>query len=601
MNGQTLAPFIVRYLTVPGFGQPRVTDHCQAAMVAAMTPLFYRHNNRVLDHPNWLIRYWQITALAYAAIGMFAMLASSPHVPYADQWNHYAHLLQRPFFAGIFSADNGHAEVLPNLLRLIELHVGSHEILQIFIGAAFAAGSVLTLLDLLRRDRELGSSARAASALAIVLGIYWLGNTRALTQEHDAVHVYSVMLSLCLALRLSLCPVGACSLPRKNIIGIIALCVFASLSFGSGIASFAAVAALLIVQRVHWRQVAIVFVAALGTILLYHALPGAMIDRSGYEFGFEAIGVALRLLGSPFVYLFWPLLDPTAAAQVPIPLRDGFVDIANSWTTHFGDIHLSVFPQAGFGLLAIALAGWTSARAWRLDTLPAARIGIALAWFGISVAGLIAITRTAYFGPHPDQIYAPRYLPWMSLCWSGLLLAGLARATMPRSAFMIGVSLPLLVLPSEIGMGILGRHRQNVAEDIALAGTVGVFPQSFALGETDLEDLQLVLPLLRDAHMAMFAWPEARLLGRSLHGDEHAFGASDIVDVVVTPAQNRLGDPAGSEINAQFASSCNRQRVLAVADNQVIGLLRPQPDGRWRGVVQGQPAIVALTFYALCQ
>jgi hypothetical protein len=562
-----------------------------------MNSLLTSARPRAVAAPRWAVRYWQIGAFAYAAIGILAMWMFSPRVPYADQWNHYAHLLQRPFWIGVFSADNGHAEVLPNLLRLIELQLGSQELVQIVAGMLLAALSVYVLLDLVLRDRTLTPTAHAASAFAIVFGIYWLGNTRALTQEHDAVHVYTVMVCLSFALRAALSVNKSTGLPWHRLLAAMALCLIASLSFGSGIASFVALVAVLVVQRARWTQLLVAIGAALGSVLLYRALPGAVADPAGYDFSVDALILALRLLGSPFVYLFWPLLDPAAAAAVPGPLRDVCVAIANGWTMHFGDIHRSTLPQAAFGLIAVALTVWNSWRVWLLGASRVATIGVALAWFSLSVAGLIAITRTGYFAVHPDQVYAPRYLPWLTLSWSGLLVAGVAQTRLSRSVFAVALSLPLLALPSEVGMAMLGRRMQNVAEDIAVAGAVGVFPTSFTLGETDVEDLQVVLPLLHEAHTAMFAWPEAQMLGQAAPANGTQLVATG---AQITPAQNRLGDLAGSEVSARIAMSCNRERVLVVADKRVVGLLRAEPDDGWRGVVQGQSAADALRFLALC-
>jgi hypothetical protein len=542
-------------------------------------------------------RYWQAAAIVYLLAGVAAMYFFSPRVPYADQWNHYTHLLQRPFWIGVFSADNGHAEVLPNLLRLLELHLGTHELLQIAVGMLFAALSVCILLDLVLRDRDLTPTTRAASAFTIVFGIYWLGNTRALTQEHDAVHVYTVILCLSLALRLGVRDAKSSGLPWSRLFGAIFLCLCASLSFGSGVASFVALAMLLILQRVRTAQMLVVLAAALGTILLYRLLPGAVADRSSYALDFPAIILILRLLGSPFVYFFWPLIDPAAAAAAPAPLRDMFVPIANGWTTRFGDIHLSTFPQAAFGLLAVCLLIRTTLRIRDAAASHSARIGVALAWFGVGVAGLIALTRTSYFELHPDQIYAPRYLPWLSLGWTGLILAGVARRHGSRAMLVVALSLPLLALPSEVWMGLLGRRMRMVAEDIALASAVGVFPQSYALGETDVADLEQVLPLLRQARTAMFAWPETQALDQVVPATATVRFATQ---VTVNPTQNRLSGDAGSDISARFDDACAAPRAMIVAQGKVVGLLRPQADGQWRGVAQGQPVAQALQFYFAC-
>ncbi|MBL8751883.1 MAG: hypothetical protein JNK15_01175, partial [Planctomycetes bacterium] len=54
-----------------------------------------------------------LAAVAYVVVGLGAMLALSPTVPYADPWRFYARFLTEPFPANVASADNGHIELLP--------------------------------------------------------------------------------------------------------------------------------------------------------------------------------------------------------------------------------------------------------------------------------------------------------------------------------------------------------------------------------------------------------------------------------------------------------------------------------------------------------
>ncbi|MBZ0151455.1 MAG: hypothetical protein K8J09_07975, partial [Planctomycetes bacterium] len=61
-------------------------------------------------------------AVAYVLAGLWLMVAAAPRVPYADPWRFLVGFLDTPFPASAFAADNGHREVLPNLVRIAELH-----------------------------------------------------------------------------------------------------------------------------------------------------------------------------------------------------------------------------------------------------------------------------------------------------------------------------------------------------------------------------------------------------------------------------------------------------------------------------------------------
>ncbi|ACD60723.1 hypothetical protein PXO_05731 [Xanthomonas oryzae pv. oryzae PXO99A] len=57
----------------------------------------------------------------YLAVGVVALVALSSKVLYADPWRFAKNLLSQPWPRNVLAVDNGHREVLPNLLRLAEL------------------------------------------------------------------------------------------------------------------------------------------------------------------------------------------------------------------------------------------------------------------------------------------------------------------------------------------------------------------------------------------------------------------------------------------------------------------------------------------------
>jgi hypothetical protein len=564
-----------------------------------MSESSFQNLRRPLTERRGLTAWLGAAALGYALAGALATLAWSPRVPYADQWRHYARLLAQSFPASVFAADNGHAEVLPNLVRLADLRAfGGHETLQLGGGLLLALVAVALLARAIWRDRSLAPAQRAAGLFAIVFGVFWLGNLRALTETGDSVHVYLVLTCLAGALALLLGESIAAPSRWRNALAASALCSVASFSFGSGIATFAAVLALMLLRREPPVRIAVPVLAGLATSILYLALAGTQAPSAAPV---DVLITSLRLLGAPFMYLFWPLLDPAAAAAAPAPLRALLMPIAQAWTAHGGDIRVAVWPQATMGALGCVLAVLIGARAGRAELRPAAALGLALVVFGSAVALLIALARQDYFLVNPAQISAPRYVPWSSLFWSGLLLACVAQARRPRIAITIAAVLPLIALASEIGLGVLARHVREVAENTALYVAVGVLPDATPLGETDLDDLRRALPLLRDAHTAMFAWPDAILVDRAVSPAAGAPPplAADATDIEVTPVANALGDP-GRRISARIVLPCNSDRVLVIEHDHVVGLLRRSLDGTWRGVARGEDQASAPTFAADC-
>src|SRR3546814_1310663 len=173
-------------------------------------------------------------ALLYLIAGVAAMWWLSPRVPYADAWRFLGHFLQAPFPYDILAPDTGHHELLPNAVRVLELHAfAAQQWLQVVVGIVLALATVLVFARGIRGIAD--SRAKAAALLALVLGVSWLGNIRALAHGNESVHAYCVTLLLAIGLH-------ALSKARTGRGGIVdaalaAACgLAAAFSFGSGIA-----------------------------------------------------------------------------------------------------------------------------------------------------------------------------------------------------------------------------------------------------------------------------------------------------------------------------------------------------------------------------
>jgi hypothetical protein len=522
-------------------------------------------------------------ALLYLLAGIAAMWWLSPRVPYADGWRFLGHFLQAPFPHDILAPDNGHHEVLPNAVRVFELHAfAAQQWLQVGTGIALALATVLVFARGIRGVAD--ARAKAAALLAVVLGLFWLGNIRALAHGNESVHAYCVTLFLAIGLRvLSKARTG-----RGGIVdaAIAAACgLAAAFSFGSGIACFVAFAALLLLQRAPWRQWSVLVAGLFVTLALLRldGGTGASIAIAPLRQG----DMLLRWLSGPFVYAAWPLLDPQIAAQLPVAAaRVPAQAVAQAYEGAFGPVLLARWPQLLFGLAGL---GWLAAlvwRAWRDRGPVPALTGIGLACFAAAVGAMIATVRLDYFTTHPEQLLAPRYVVWSSLFWGGLLLATAAQARRPARALAATVLVAIALLPGQLWMARLGGNMQAVAEQTGLAAAVGVVGPELPLGETVFEDLAAALPPARAAGVAVFAWPETRWLGSKPEAD--ALRLLEARGVEVTVVDNRLDDGRGRRVRFMLDDAPANRLLLIDDDGTARGLaMRDREDGRWIGWMRG--------------
>ena len=545
----------------------------------------------------WARCYFVFAAFGYVILGATAMLVLSPRVPYADAWQHYARLLSQPFPASVIAAENGHPELFANLVRLTSLRwFGGDELLQIVIGLLLALSCLAVFLLPLKRRSPIAPATRAAIALVLALAIFWLGNARALLHDNESLHVYSVL--LCLAGAVALLHVDhEHPSRRRSVLGASALCLLAALNFGSGSAAFVALFALLFVQRARLSSWLIVATSLLFTLLVYALLKGS----SGVPLSLHPLEqgmLAGRTLASPLIYLFWPLVDPVAAAALPNQLAP-IGGVAQLWTHVFGDVRRSVLPQAIFGAIFLFVLLWTT---WRARRYPSSfhavgQIGFALAWFGLAVAGLIALTRFDYFVAFPEQVYAPRYLPWSTLGWSGILIIMLSRRGAGKIALVSVGMISLFALAAEIGMPITMIHAREIADDTAVAAVIGIWPDRDRPGETDSQVTQQASQLMRPLRLGPFVWPEAQWLDQ--------VAPSNARPVAVTALE--FSEPHnginldGVRIEATLTPpECRANRLLVVNQGRVVGLLRSLTTNHWRGAATVHPGTAGFTILAVC-
>jgi hypothetical protein len=515
-------------------------------------------------------------SLAYLLAGLAAMLWLSPKVPYADGWRLLGEVAGQAFPANVLHADNGHREVLPNLVRLIELRVfAANQWLQIAVGAALALATALMLVRAMRMAGEDALRVRAAICAALV-ALFWLGSQRTLAHGNESVHAY--LITLCLAVGLGL-------MQKRDpvaLLGAVALAAVATFSFGTGIACFAALATLAWLQR---RGVRTWLLLVAGAVLAAGAYLAGNAGADHLQFApATQAPLLLRWLSAPFAYALWPAIDADVAAQVPGALGASVaVPVARTWEGVFGAFETATWPWLGIGAIGVALFVVLALRARRQpQDHGIATVGLCLSAFGLATGVVVVAARATYFTQlHPDQLLAARYVVWSSLFWGGLLLAGVGLAKQPRRAALLVAAVAVLLVPSELWMSQLALRMRAAAERGAAMAANGVVDPTVSIGETIPAELASAMPVLQRDRAAVYAWPEVAYLGRTLDPAGLAPVAASAWEIA--PITGTDGDAAA---RVSFRAESHAQRLLIVdATRTVHGIAIPDRSrpGYWLG------------------
>ncbi len=523
------------------------------------------------------------------------MFLLSPKVLYADTWRFTGHFLSTAWPGKVLDADNGHREILPNLLRVVELHwLDGNQWLQIAVGATLACATIAVLANAIWRETA-PALAKSAALLLAVIGIFWLGNMRSLAHGNESVHAYLVM--LCLVSGSWILSAAASDRSLRSLATVVVLGLMATFSFGSGIACFVAFLAVLLLRRAPWKSVALIFASALAAALLHLALGNSGVGASLHFAPAEQVVSGLRWLAAPFIYAGWPLLDPKVAAAIPVEfVRTPFQLIARVYESAFGSVMLARWPHI---LLGIAGCLWllvaSHACYRRPQRLRVEQVGLAMAWFAVTVGALVAASRAGYFIQHPSQVVAPRYLPWSSLFWAGLALATVIRseARQVHRGAVASLLIAALLVPSQLWMARLAYHTQTTAELTALGVAVGVIDPAMEWGESVPAEIQATRPLLQQAQTSVFAWKETRAMGTLVT----SVPAIAVTDLQLRPVANALGK-RGYAVSFELSDSPCARLVVLSAEGLVSGMARQDRHAHWQGWAHAsagaQPLISAL-------
>jgi hypothetical protein len=472
-----------------------------------------------------LLSVWFATwAIFFAATTLCTILNFGLPQPTFDQLKNYGKYLSEPFLHGVLVAENNHHPIVLTLLADAEIRwFHANQYLQLAVGTAcaFVAAALIGLT--VWRERELPRHMRAAAVLLGVVCVLWLGNARMLVQSMGVIQVYVVVLCVVLS---ALCMWRAVRTDSWRWCGAVALCcATAMFTFGAGAAAFPTMLALAFMQRLNWRKLAALMLAAIACAFVYIVLlPGhESVQEALHVRPLDGLVVAARWLSSPLANAFFglaqPPVQPWLADNLNDPVGRALVLGANGLQEASGVPWVALSTAFGFAGVAIAVARG-AARYWRggaFTRLEGLAYGICL--FGLMTALVISVGRLTYFAEHPEQIFAERYLEWPSLFWTGLLLVLLVDAcrVWPRAARYAAV-LAVAVMP----VALLPTHRQwagwsasvyRLTQQAAAAARSDVrdavmFPNDADAGR---DDVLRTLSLLKQQRLAMFAdagWQE---------------------------------------------------------------------------------------------
>lgn len=470
-------------------------------------------------------------AAQFALTTLMAIVNFGWRQPMFDQYRSYRFLLELPFPQNLLQLDNGHRPIVPNVFRLAEINwFDANQLLQLSIGTLCALMSAALIARCVWRESALPLIARATGVMLGVLGILWLANARMLLHGNESLHAYSIVLTIVIA---ALCMHRAARTRQVRwLLFACTGCVVATFCFGPGIATFAAVIALILLLRLplHWVLAPAAAMAACLAVYVY-VLPGNEGVRGMVGLHpVDSARIAAQWIASPWVNGWLGMADPPLEASIREGVNRSAVGPALSASANAIE-HVLHLSWEGCALL-LGLAGTATfalrvARLW-LRREAASRLqvlSIALGLFALASAAIIGIGRLRGLTELPSQIFADRYLMWPSLFWAALallLLPDICRANsrlLRGAALTFAALLPIALWPTQRAWADWGAAVYRSAQRSAASARSGAFdPAVFPDGpDAPRRDVEVSLAHFRERHLAMFAQNGWERLGTRLH------------------------------------------------------------------------------------
>ena len=533
--------------------------------------------------------------LVWAAFYLFTAVCAIANFgwrqPMFDQWQMYKTFLTLPFPRNVFQSANGHRPIVPNLIRLAEIHwFAANQLLQISIGTICAVLTTGITAVVVWRDRALPVVARAAGVLLAMLGVFWLANARMLLHGNESLHAYLVTLMVVCA---GLCTWQAHHKNSARWLGLACIaCVVATFSFGPGIASFAAVIVLMPLLRMPGRWLLIpAGILATCLILYVFVLPDDQGVRNMLDLQpLASARTAAQWLSSPWANAWLGLADPPLQQWLPTSMQQ--IELgrllsasANGLERATGIAWPSFSIFFGAAGIVVFLARIATLYLRHTSLTQTQTLAISLCVFALATAVVIGIGRLDYLQEHPTQVYADRYLLWPCLFWSGLALLLLVDASQLKNRFvaMTGlifmIALPVIMLPTQRVWAGWGAAVYQQAQQIAASARSGVFDADLFADDPEVShaDKLQALSLLKQNHLAMFADPSWRLVGtqsKEAFRRSNAFGLTAHLLNTFRDIQTGLPAARFEGVVSYGIATLQRRGQLAVldGDNTVVGV-----------------------------
>ena len=355
----------------------------------------------------------QIFAISIGAVflvsaGIYLYLGRVTFLWTGDLWDVYAFAWKHTWLQSALIKQDSHVKFFPRIICLANLRFfhGDSQML-FFAGLGLLFITVSLLLIPVWRDKGVSLTAKSLGTLVILLGNFWMGRGNITANGEFNCEDSLTMSGAALAFLL------VAKTPRswRTTAGVLCAGFLASFSFGTGLAIWPTLLLLAWCLRLPRRTIVLVgisAVAATGVYKVLPVLPSSWLRPSAVSLGNPIGGLIqfCRLVGSPVLY--------TIAAWRPGKTLTGLEQSFNIalWS-----------GLAGLTLAAIVVIPRLRRRDLGKSGLEST--GLSLLLFNLFALTLIGIGRLKSFDL---ASFAPRYLFWSSLFWTGLILLAIERA-----------------------------------------------------------------------------------------------------------------------------------------------------------------------------
>jgi hypothetical protein len=397
------------------------------------------------------------SGISYLVLGRWA-------TTHQDFWRLYETFLNRSWLYSTLLKYNGHSHFFPSQIWLTDLRLfAANQDLLFTIGLTLELISIVILVMPAWLDRTISLTHTIAATLAIVLGNLWMARA-SMTGSGAFNCCYSLTL---LGAAVAFLSVGTMAVRRDKWMPLTLLVIcssfVASLSFGTGLATWAAVLLLGYCMNVRPRALVAIGAAAVITAVIYTLLPA----REAGAHLIAAVNFHSAATYSMLLHYFCRLLGSPFAHAVA-----GWSNVRNPSVGNFAGVSLCA-GAIGFGLIG-ALVFREVLRRDLCGGLKAT--GFALTTFTFTGIALITLARAKHISEIPAELDAPRYIFWSSLFWTGLMLIGLAdpRQWLRWPVLATVLIVPVFLFPSHYKEGARARFVRYLSENAATSLINGV-------------------------------------------------------------------------------------------------------------------------------